>query len=398
MSQVMWYPGHQVFQDDIVEARNCSLFDAEGARWVDLESGVWCATIGHCHPRVLQALTDQAGRVSHSGFNYSCRIVEEAAQEVLAVVGFRGGKCTFLSSGSEAVEYAVRVARMITERPRFVTMADSYFGAYGAASERTNEGWHGFDWSGCADCPDSARCEADCERWASIPWDTIGAFVFEPGSSSGNVRFPPAKLVSSFACAVWEVGGLVLVNEVTTGMGRTGEWFGFEHYEIVPDMVVLGKSIGNGYPVSVAAFAPDVVRALGDRSVLYAQSHQNDPLGAAVAREVIQTIRDEQLLERGREIGDLLRTGLEEIKDRTGRIEEIRARGLMLAIQLKDAADTQLTIHTQQELARRGYLVARRSGLNILRLDPALTIERGDIESFLDELEDILSKYEDPAA
>jgi acetylornithine aminotransferase len=184
------------------------------------------------------------------------------------------------------------------------------------------------------------------------------------------------------------------VNEVTTGVGRTGAWFGYQHYGIAPDIVALGKGIGNGYPVSVTAFAPGVIDRLGGRPVKYAQSHQNDPLGAAIAREVVRIIQDEGLIERGRELSALLLAGLDRIKARTGKIREVRARGLMAALDLCDDAETSLTIRTHRELAARGYIVGRRPGVSVLRLDPSLTIGRADVEGFLETLEDVLADQE----
>ena len=141
----------------------------------------------------------------------------------------------------------------------------------------------------------------------------------------------------------------------------------------------------------MAAFSPGVIDRLGDRPVRYAQSHQNDPLGAAVAREVIAVIRDEGLIERGRAIAARLRAGLDAIKDRTGTIREIRSRGLMAAVELVDDPGTSRTIHTHRELVNRGYIVGRRPGVSVLRLDPSLTIEERDIDGFLGTIEEVLT-------
>lgn len=391
MSRLIPYPGHELLVKDIVRADNCDLFDSDGRRYVDLESGVWCTSIGHSHARVIEVIREQAARIAHVGFNYASPVVEEAAAEVLSVLGMEDGRCTFLCSGSEAVEFGVRVARNVSSRPLFLTMADSYFGAYGGASRKREGEWVCLDWSGCADCGDDRRCNGrECERWAAVPVDRVGAFVFEPGSSSGNVHFPPYKLVQSLARAMAGTGGLVVANEVTTGVGRTGEWFGFQHYDIRPDIVALGKGIGNGYPVSVCALGPRALDLLGDRVVPWAQSHQNDPLGAAVVREVLRVIKDDRLIERSRDIAGQLLEGLEAIASRTGAIAELRARGMMLAVELDDDAAFSLTKRTHRELARRGFLVARRPTAPILRLDPALTIPVEDIESFLRALEELL--------
>jgi acetylornithine/N-succinyldiaminopimelate aminotransferase len=387
-THVLWYPGHELLVPDIVRAENCHLYDSAGRRYVDLESGVWCTSIGHAHPRIRRVLAEQPARIAHTGFAYSSAIVEETAREILALLGMDGGKCVFLCSGSEAVEYGVRVAQSVATRPLTLTMTDSYFGAYGSASTRPADAWFSFDWAPCAEC----ACDARCERWAAIPHDRIAGFLFEPGSSSGLVRFPPEALIRNLAGAVRERDGLVLVNEVTTGMGRTGAWLGHQHYGLAPDIVALGKGIGNGYPVAVAALGPRVIERLGDRPVAYAQSHQNDPLGAAVAREVVRTIRDEDLIARGREIASVLAAGLAGVRARTGRIREIRARGLMVAVELEDDAPNTLTIRTHRELVRRGFIVGRRPGVRVLRIDPSLTIERADVEAFVAALEAVLAE------
>lgn len=385
------YPGHELLLPDVVRAENCSLFDAHGRRWVDLESGVWCTAIGHGHPRLRQAITAQYDRIAHAGFGYSSGVVAEAAGGILSLLGFEGGRCVFLCSGSEAVEYGVRTAQSIVERPLLLATSDAYFGAYGSASRKAAEEWFAFDWSPCAGCRETEDCDGRCEHWAAVPWDAIGGFVFEPGSSSGLVRFPPPKPIRNIVAAVRESAGIVLINEVTTGIGRTGRWFGYQHYGIKPDIVALGKGIGNGYPVSVTALAPGVVDRLGGRPVKYAQSHQNDPLGAAVVREVVRTIEAEGLIERGRRDAGRLLAELEEIRSGTGRIREIRGRGPMIAIELEDDARTAATTRIHRELARRGYLVGRRPDVPVLRLDPSLTIDPKDIDGFLAAFRDVLT-------
>ncbi len=390
MTHLLWYPGHELLLRDIVRAENCHLFDSQGRRYVDLESGVWCTSIGHGNPRVLQAIADQAARINHAGFSYSSGIVETTAQEILSLIGLEDGMCVFLCSGSEAVEYGVRVAQSVIARPLLMAMTDSYFGAYGSASRKQVDEWFCFDWLACAACQHSNECDERCDHWAAIPYHRIGGFLFEPGSSSGLVRFPPERLIRNIVRTIKENDGLVLVNEVTTGVGRTGKWFGYQHYGISPDIVALGKGIGNGYPVSVTALAPGVINRLGDRPVKYAQSHQNDPLGAAVVREVVRFIHEQGLIERSQTIAATLLSGLVSIKSRTDRIKEIRARGLMIALELEDGPDASLTIQTHRELVRRGFVLGRRPGVNVLRLDPALTIDSKDIEAFLRTLEDVL--------
>jgi len=390
MSDIIWLSGHECLVDDIVRAENCTLYDIRGKSYVDLESGVWCTPLGHGHPEMLEVMTEQAARIAHTGFCYASDEVEKSAREMLTLHGMTGGKCVFLCSGSESVEYGVRVAQSVSVRPLLMTMADSYFGAYGSARRKEKDAWFCFDWAGCVDCELQDACGDKCERWAAIPFDKIGGFLFEPGSASGLVRFPPAKLIRSIVTRIKADDGLLLVNEVTTGLGRTGKWFGYEHYGLSPDIVAMGKGIGNGYPVSVTALAPHVAQRLARHPVPYAQSHMNDPLGAAIAHRVLTVIRREGLIARGREIAALLMAGLAAVQARTGVITALRSRGLMIAIELQDDARVSLTTRTHQALVQRGYILAQRPGLNVLRLDPALTIEKKDIEGFLDVFEDLL--------
>ncbi|MEW6524340.1 MAG: aspartate aminotransferase family protein [Bacillota bacterium] len=391
---MLWYPGHELLLTEMVRAENCYLYDSQGKRYLDLESGVWCTSIGHGHPEVLRVIREQSACLGHTGFCYSSQVVEEAAQEILALLGFSGGKCVFLCSGSEAVEYGVRVAQSLIERPLLLTMAGSYFGAYGSAHSQRADQFFAFDWEACPACRLPGECSQACAHWAAIPYDAIGGLLFEPGSSAGLVRFPPAGLIRSMVAKIRSDHGLILVNEVTTGVGRTGAWFGYQHYGIAPDVVAMGKGIGNGYPVSVTAFAPGIVNRLGQEPVRYSQSHQNDPLGAAVARKVLEIMKRDGLIARGRRVGEMLLAGLEHIKGRTGHIAEIRARGLMVAVELDGDKEGQFASEVHRRLFHRGYILGKRPGTNVLRLDPSLTIAEQDIQAFLDAFEAVLSGQE----
>ena len=273
-------------------------------------------------------------------------------------------------------------------RPKLLTMADSYFGAYGSAHGRAADRWVTCDWLACPACAAGEPCGDMDAHLAAIPFDEIGVFVLEPGSSSGFVRFPPAALVDGITRRVQDAGGYVIVNEVTTGVGRTGKWFGFQHYDIRPDAVALGKGIGGGYPVAVAALGARVASRI-DGPPAYAQSHQNDPLGAAVLLAVVGAIEDEGLIENGREMGVFLRDGLEDLQVRTGAFAAIRGRGPTIAVDLAGGVEETTRVH--HALAEDGYLVGRRPGTETLRFDPPLNIQRTDIEAFLEAFAPILA-------
>jgi len=386
MRNLIWSTGHELILTDIVNARNCELADSRGNKYIDMESGVWCTSVGHCNPRIASVMKSQLKKVIHTGFNYCNPVMEAAARKVLEITELPDGKCEFLCSGSEAVEFCVRAAKAIKPGSMLLTFSDSYFGAYGEAARQDSREWYRYNWHDCTCDTGGEGCCGECREFSEIPFDKIGIFLFEPGSSSGLVNFPSGRLIERISKIIRENNGLTVINEVTTGAGRTGKWFGFQHYDLKPDMIALGKGIGNGYPVSVAAISGKAAGLLENSHFHYSQSHQNDPLGATVVTEVIETISDENLVERSRQLGEKIMTGLDSMKRSGSILKEIRGRGLMVAIEFTGDAGL-----VQKELIKRGFIVAKRSGHEVLRIDPALTIKEKDIDNFLYSLNEIIT-------
>lgn len=390
MKNLIWSTSHELILDEIVKAMNCELYDSLGKKYIDMESGVWCTSVGHCNPRISSVMKSQLGKIIHTGFNYCNPALEVAAGKVLEITGLHDGKCEFLCSGSEAVEYCIRAAKAIRPDAMVLTFSDSYFGAYGEAARQDSKEWYRYNRHGCTcgargEESGDEGCLGECREFSEIPFDRIGIFLLEPGSSSGLVSFPSQKMIRKISEKIRGNNGLILINEVTTGAGRTGKWFGFQHYDLQPDMIAMGKGIGNGYPVSVAAISARAAELLEKTHFHYSQSHQNDPLGASVVNEVIWTIIDENLVERSRQLGEKLMRGLETMIKPGSILKEIRGRGLMIALEFTGDAE-----RVQKELVRRGFIVAKRSGHEVLRIDPALTIKENDLDEFMFSLEEII--------
>lgn len=385
MNNIIWSIGHTLLLDDILKADNCYLYDSKGNKYIDLESGVWCTNVGHCNPRINNAIKNQLENIYQSGFNYVSPIVESSAQRILEITNLMNGKCVFLCSGSEAIEFGVRIVNSITSKSLRLTFSDSYFGAYGEASNKDNINWLRYNWLECSCTNCENGCVGECKEFAEIPFGEVGLFLFEPGSSLGLVRFPSKKLITAIISQVKANNGLIMINEVTTGVGRTGKWFGYQHYDIEPDIIAMGKGIGNGYPVSVTVVSQNVSEQMNRTDFRYAQSHQNDPLGAAVVEKVIEVINDEKLIQRSDDYGNYFLDKIEKIKDSSNIIKEVRGRGLMIAIELNTNAET-----VQKELLKRKFIVAKRFGQETLRLDPALTIKENDIDLFLATFKQVL--------
>ena len=372
---------HEIFKTDFVHGENCHLYDSDGRKYIDFESGIWCTALGHNHPRVNQAIEKQLKQIAHLGTRYPNILAEEAAMDVLDAVGIQDGKCTFLSSGSEAVEFGVQIVRRMTGKPLLLTFHNSYLGSYGSAGQKRLDEWCLLDWS----------AEAPLE---DIPFEKIGGFIFEPGGSGiGFVKFPPKGLVQEIVRRVKEAGGFVAVNEITTGMGRTGKWFGFQHYDIQPDIVSLGKGLGNGYPVSAVAMRQEVARKLEKEGFRWVQSHQNDPMGCSIAKEVITIFREEKWVERGNVKGKYFLGELEQLEKKHPVVKEARGRGMELALEFYPQEDFSATA-AYHALLEKGFLVGYYPAGNMLRFDPALTIEKEDITHLLECLNVILESVD----
>ena len=384
MNNILNCTGHHLEISNIVNSDGVYIIDDKGKQYMDLESGVWCTSLGHKNDRINSVIKTQIDSIMHVGFCYSNNIVEESAESVLSITGYKGGQCVYLCSGSEAIELARQISKHTSKKHISMTLHDSYLGSYSSVTERENN-WFIFDWKKCADCQYNDNCNIDCEELQKIPTD-ISDFIFEPGSSSGYVRFPPKSLIQNIVQIVRNNGGKIIANEVTTGIGRTGSWFGFNHYQVEPDIIAIGKSIGNGYPVSVTAINNQTANELKNCSFKYMQSHQNDPLGAAIAKEVVKTIQSEDLISKAQVNGSVFYKMLATLKN-NALIKDVRGRGLMLAV---DLCDEQTGNAVFKELVKSGYIVCNRKGL--FRIDPPLTITGEEFSTFFRAFKDILEK------
>jgi acetylornithine/N-succinyldiaminopimelate aminotransferase len=383
MSKIYNCTGHSIQIPNIVNSDGISLFDDNGKRYMDLESGIWCTSLGHKNTRINNLIKKQIDSIMHAGFCYSNNIVQESAESVLSITNFKGGKCVFHCSGSESIELARQISKHITRKKKTMTLHDSYLGSYSTVIDRSKN-WHIFNWEKCNNCIKKNNCDSLCKTLLQIP-DDISEFIFEPGSSSGFVRFPPKAMIQNIVRIVRKNGGKIIANEVTTGIGRTGKWFGYNHYNIEPDIVAMGKGIGNGYPVSVTAINNKTIKELELKPYKYSQSHQNDPLGAAIVNEVIKIIKDDDLISKAKINGTNFLKMLQTLKDNIN-IINVRGRGLMFAI---DICDEKTGNSIFNKLIDKGYIVCNRK--TIFRIDPPLTVSEDEFGDFIENFKDILN-------
>jgi len=357
----------------IVGARDCYLFDVNGKQFADFEAGVWCVVLGHCHETIATVPGQQSRDIFHPGNRFISEPQQKLSSELLNLLGMQEGKCVLLSSGSEAVNLSITIAREITGRQKILTLENSYLAACGYGSNIPSN-------------TDIISIATDDRRaLKEIDFHSLAAFVFEPGTSSGLVHFPSKEFISSLAEKAREMRCPVIIDEVITGFGRTGSWFGYEHYDLKPDMVACGQGMGNGYPISAVAVSAEIAGKVEAAGFNYARSHQNDPPGCAVALKVMDIIFEEDLIRKGRESGKLFRELLDVLAEKFTEIIEVRSRGLMLAVEFLPDFDTG---RLWNQLLDNGFVTGRKD--NMLRFMPPLTIRESDIIRLVKCMEELM--------
>lgn len=367
-----YYPSDKV----IVKSKDCYQYDSEGKEYIDFESGVWCANLGHCNDRIAKIVEKQAKESIHHGYRFRNLFSEELSTELQRLIGFRDGSSVFLSSGSEAVNLAITLSRNLTGRNKVLKINNSYLSAYGFGQiSKENENLVNVEFNNL----DSIK---------NVDFNEISALVLETGGASVEmVRFPDFEFISQLIDSVKKNNCIIIAEEVTTGIGRSGKWFGFQHYDIIPDIVVTGKALGNGFPISAVTISSVLTEKFKQSPFVYAQSHQNDPFGCAIGLEVVKIIEETDLISISNAVGIYFKEQLELVlNNHKDKVKEVRARGLMLALEFKDDFDGK---KISDSLFEAGNVIGFK--LNTLRFLPPLTIKTSDIDKMIDKLNSLLT-------
>lgn len=364
------------------------LYTKEYGILTDFESGCWAAVLGHSRPEVIEEMTKYSFRLFHAHQYFDTPYPDMLTEDIIKSSGLtQDYKGIYLTSGSEAVSLAVSLAELVTCRKKKLSFNISYLSSSPEMRmPRNKEYWLDLNILGCINCTSDCR---ECPKFKNQDFSEIAAFVFEPGNSGGLVLLPPDQLITFLVEKVREAGGLIIANEVTTGFGRTGKWFGFQHYSILnrlcggPDFISMGKGIGNGYSVSGLLIKRELAEAVEKTNFRYVQSHMNDPLGCIVSRKVVEILANGNLIAKGAKTGEYFRASLERVKQQTDCIKEIRGRGLMNVVLLKDSLKA---LEVFEALVERGFFVGFSEQANLLRFYAPLTISKDEIDALVNAL------------
>jgi acetylornithine/LysW-gamma-L-lysine aminotransferase len=361
-----------------VRGEGCWLIDSQGERYLDLSSAQGVAMLGHCHPRVTEAVARQAGTLMLCP-NYLYNDVRARFAEALTAVLPPHLPHVFLTnSGAEAVDGALKFARLATKRPAFVATTKGFHGrTIGALSvtwePKYREGFQPL--LEAAHIPFNNAAALD----AAIT-DTTAAVIVEPvqGESGVNVGIPEFLHAAQRLCR--ERGALLILDEIQTGFGRTGRWFGFEHAGLEPDIICLAKGLGGGFPMGALAYTKAI------RDTQYAGAHGStfggSPLACAAGLAALGAYRDESLIERSATLGARMLTGLRTALDGATVVRDIRGVGLMIAIELRTKVAPVL-----KSLMVDHRVIALPAGPTVLRLLPPLVIGEAEVDRGIDAIQ-----------
>ena len=412
--------GGAFFDELIVRAGGSFVETAGGRRVLDFTAGQICATLGHNHPRVGAAIRRALDEVVHLNSWMLSPPVLELADALLATLPSRLERAMFLSTGGESVEVAVRMAKLRTGRFEVASLTRSWHGLTGGAAALTlAAGRRGYGpvlpGSFALPAPYAYRCpvrhcDGDCDctcleaGFDLFDQASVGspaAVVAEPVLSAGGVIVPPPGYFARLAELCEERGMLLVLDECQTGLGRLGAMYGFELYRVVPDFLVLSKTLGGGIPIGAVVTSATIETDCRERGFVHVTSHVSDPLPAAAARAVLQVVRDEDLPGRARRAGERLLGHLRALQSRHAAVGDVRGVGLMCGLELVEDRDSrrpaeQLGLQLSEECERRGLsinLVRGGTGgaANCLRMAPPLTVTDDEIDLAADILDSSLA-------
>jgi acetylornithine/N-succinyldiaminopimelate aminotransferase len=354
----------------IVRGAGCRVWDDDGREYLDFGGGIAVVSLGHCHPAPLAAAQSQLERLWHASNLYRTEPAEELAAELSDRFG--GAQAFFCNSGAEAIEAALKYARKATGRAGVVALEGSFHGRTMGALSATGQP--------AKRAPFEPLVEGmrfvspnDLDALRAAVDDEIGLILLEPILGEGGV----VPLDTEFVAAAAALPQLLCLDEVQTGVGRTGSFFAFEQLGVRPDLVTLAKGLANGLPIGALLVADDVAGALGPGA--HGSTFGGNPVSCAAASAVVNALGDD-LLDSVREQGAALAAGL----DGFAGVMSVRGRGLLIGAQTADPAATVV------EAAREQGLLVLTAGENVVRLAPPLTISSDDAGEALSILGRIL--------
>lgn len=358
------------------------VWDVEGNSYIDCLAGIAVNNVGHAHPRVAEAIADQAKELIHTSNLYYTQQQVELAELLVGVSPH--DLAFFCNSGAEAVEGSIKLARKYTGKGGIITMENSFHGrtltALTATGQKKYQKGFGPLTPGFTHVP-----YGDIEAVRKAVTDETAAVLVEPIQGEGGVVVPPEGYLKSLKELCQEKDILLIFDEVQTGFGRTGDMFASQTFNVTPDITALAKGIAGGFPMGAVMAIEDVGSAFqpGDHAATFG----GGPLACAAAIASIKVILDEDLLTKSKENGNYFQSKLNFLKEDHGIVEDVRGSGLMLGMELDVECGDMVN-----DMREEGVLINCAAG-KVLRFVPPLVIEKDQIDTVSCILGDVLKKY-----
>jgi len=404
----------------ISRARNAVITDVEGRDYIDFAAGIGVMTVGHCHPKVVAAVKDQADLYSHTcfgvfGYESYLRLGEKLNE---LTPGDSPKRTFFMNSGAEAVENAVKIARYATGRKAIIAFEDAFHGRTFMTLSLTSQvspykvGFgpyasevYRIPYAYCYRCPLDLKypaCGCECagllEQAFSkhVSAEEVAAVIAEPVQGEGGFIVPPPEYMGKIKRICEEHGILLIADEIQTGIGRTGAWFAMEHWGVVPDIVTTAKALGAGFPISGITGRQEVMDSIHPGGV--GSTYGGNPTACRAGLAVFDIIESEGLLKRAAVLGERIRKRFIALQERYSVIGDVRGIGAMAAMELVEDPDTKKPAADfakvfRAKLYENGVVnVGAGTFHNVIRILVPLTIEDETLARGLDIVEETLAQ------
>ncbi len=402
-----------------IKAKNSKVWDIEGREYIDFLSDAAVQNVGRNNERVVKAIKEQAERLIHFTFIYAFTVEPLLLAEKLAEISpIEEPKVAFGLSGSDANDGAIKFARAYTKRRTLLSYLKSYYGSTYGASSITGLDFHVralvgelsdvhyIPYPDCYRCPfgkEKESCRRECVEYIKAKFEGevyaegVAALFAEPIQGDAGMVVPPEDYFKKVKKILDEYGILLAVDEVQSGLGRTGKWFAIEHFGVTPDIITIAKPLGGGLPISAVIGRSEVMDSLPPLGHAFTLS--GNPVASRAALAVIEEIEEKSLLKRAEKLGDYTMRRLEKMKKEHELIGDVRGKGLMIGVDLvKDRETKERAYDEAKKVVWRAYelglIVAFLQG-NVLRIQPPLTIEKETLDEGLDRLERAIADVEE---
>lgn len=370
-------------QPVFVRGQGTVLFDASGASWLDFLGGLAVTALGHSHPAVAAAVREQAGTLQHTSNLFISEPMLGLAERLAEITGWDDAKVFFANCGATANEAAIKLARrhgksIAPDKVRMVTLDRSFHGRTMATLEATGQPEKHGPFEPLMGYVDTVAHDDPAALTAAVT-DQHCAVLLEVVQGEGGVRPIDPGMLAAARQACDDHDALLIIDEVQTGIGRLGEWFGFQTTDVEPDVITLAKALANGLPIGAVVAHGNAAEVFGPGD--HATTFGGNPVAAAAANAVIDTIRADRLIDTAKVRSQRLTTAFDELATRHELVAGWRGRGLLLGLELAQPVAAQV-----EQAAERTGLIVNAVGDSLVRFAPPLTVSNAEIAAAIGAL------------